>query len=402
MSSNKTYTIVGINYWPEPSGNAPYTTDLAEELAKTSKVTVVTGIPHYPWWEKQKQHTDDQYIIEHPHLKIKRRNHFVPKSQSNVLRAFMEVSFGLSAVFSGELKGSVAILLSPGMLSSAIVLAWIRLTQPKTKVLVWVQDLYEQGLQETGQNSGFLTRSITSIENWMLRSTDEVVVAHPAFLEAKKASLSPQEKSRAIPNWSQFSFTPMESRETTRDRYAFEGSTIVLHIGNLGIKQGLENVVNAAKISDDTQSKVKFVLVGGGNQVEKLKAMAAGIRNIQFVPTVSEKELANLLQAADILLVNEKPGVQEMSIPSKLTTYFQSQVPVLVCSEANSLAGRIVIENGLGFWAQSGNPEGLLKRIETLELESRVVIARKAKLFADEFLSKEAALLQFRETLENL
>jgi hypothetical protein len=74
----------------------------------------------------------------------------------------------------------------------------------------------------------------------------------------------------------------------------------------------------------------------------------------------------------------------------------------LVCSEANSLAGRIVIENGLGFWAQSGNPEGLLKRIETLELESRVVIARKAKLFADEFLSKEAALLQFRETLENL
>jgi len=402
MSLQPSHTIVAINFWPEPTGNAPYTSDLAEEIAKSSRVSVLTGIPHYPWWKKQQGHSDFEYESEHSGLTVSRCNHMVPNSQSNALRALMEISFGMSAIMSGKVQGSKIILVSPAMLSSALVMAWIRLSKPKTKVLVWVQDLYEQGLKETSQGAGLLGRVIARTENWLLGKADRVVFAHPVFMDAKKINPSVNQKFFAIPNWSQFTFKPNKTIEETKSLHGFDGGMLVLHIGNMGVKQGLENVVEAARLAENSNRQVSFVLVGGGNQLEKLKESAAGLKNLFFIPPVSEPELANLMQAADVLLVNERPGVKEMSIPSKLTTYFLAGKPVLVCSEPDSLAGRSVLENRTGFWVQSGNPNQLLTKIFALDSSESEKIVKAASKFAEENLSKQAAMKQFKEVLEQL
>ncbi len=402
MSLEPSYTIVGLNYWPEPTGNAPYNTDLAEELSQSSVIHVLTGIPHYPWWEKQRGHSDLEYDGLHPNLKLVRLSHTVPKTQSNVSRAIMEISFGFSAILSGKLSGPKVILVSPAMLSSAMVLAWLRLICPKTKVLVWVQDLYEQGLRETSQKKGILSAIIASIENWMLANSDRVVVAHPKFLKAKQLSQINTQKYFTVPNWSQFEFSPTETSSETKSRYSFGDAKLVLHIGNMGVKQGLENVLETARLAQSLKHQVTFAFVGGGNQLDRLKVAASDLENVMFIPPVSESELANLLQAADILLVNEKPGVKEMSIPSKLTTYFLSGRPVLVCSEPDSLAGMAVIENKTGLWVQSGNPDDLLTGILRLEPSEAEIVAKTAILFAREKLSKESALRQFRQILDHI
>ena len=43
--------LVTTNFWPEPTGIAVYTADLAETLQSDGhKVSVITSLPHYPWW----------------------------------------------------------------------------------------------------------------------------------------------------------------------------------------------------------------------------------------------------------------------------------------------------------------------------------------------------------------
>ena len=43
--------IIGVNYAPETSGIAPYTSAMAEGLqAAGHEVSIITGIPHYPQW----------------------------------------------------------------------------------------------------------------------------------------------------------------------------------------------------------------------------------------------------------------------------------------------------------------------------------------------------------------
>jgi glycosyltransferase involved in cell wall biosynthesis len=163
----------------------------------------------------------------------------------------------------------------------------------------------------------------------------------------------------------------------------------------MGVKQGLENVIEAAFEAERRNLAVHFLLVGTGNQASNLKVLAGTCQNISFVPPVPEQELSNLLSAADILLVNEKPGVKEMSMPSKLTTYFQTGVPVLVCSEPDSIAALEIKAHEIGFWTQSGTPNGLLKSVLDLDLASASKVAEVAKEFAEKNLGKSQAIEKF-------
>ncbi len=401
MTVKPNYTLVGINYAPEPTGNAPYNAELAEELARNGSITVLTGVPHYPWWKKQKPHSDKEYLESHPGIRLLRRNHYVPKQPSNLRRAIMELCFGLNCVLSGQIKGSKVILVSPALLSSVVVLAWTRIRRPKTRVLLWVQDLYEQGLKETSAQVWALSKVVTIAENWLLSASDAVVVAHPGFLESKKIQSS-QKVQIAIQNWSQFEFKPSEAVFDTKKRLELVGRKAVLHIGNMGVKQGLSSVIAAARLAVDLENNIQFIFVGGGNQFPSLIEESKGLDNVTIIPPVSETELSNILQAADILLVHEKEGVKEMSIPSKMTTYFQVGIPVLVCSDKESLAAKTVIDNNIGFWVASGNPAALLNSINTLDLAEGGKIASKAREFAKLNYTREAALARFKSVLENL
>jgi colanic acid biosynthesis glycosyl transferase WcaI len=402
MSQPPRFILVGINYAPEPTGNAPYTTDLSSGLASVGVTRVITGIPHYPWWSKQTDFNDSFLLAGSPNLSLSRVNHFVPSKQSNLSRLFMEVSFGLNVSFGEKLNGEVVLLVSPALLSSAIVFLKIKLTRNKAKTVLWVQDLYEQGLKETASGAKVPSFLIGKIENWLLSSVDQVVFAHTAFESAKPEFKKSMKEVTSIPNWSQFNFQPREASVETRKKYLLSTDRLVLHIGNMGLKQGLENVISAAQEADRQRLPVQFLLVGSGNQIEKLKRLAGDCKTISFIPPVSDQELSNLMNSADILLVNEKPGVKEMSMPSKLTTYFQTGIPVLACTEPDSIAAREIIGNDIGFWVQSGKPDALLKAVLDLDLVQARKVAISAKEFAKNKLGKAKSIEKFVFLLERV
>jgi glycosyltransferase involved in cell wall biosynthesis len=403
MATPKKYTLVGINYWPEPTGNSPYNTGLSEKLQETDEICVITGQPHYPWWKKQSDHSDKEYLDVHKNIFLNRVNHFVPRKQSNFARAAMEIDFGIRAIATGKVAGEKIILISPAMISSALVLAWVRVFSRESKVLLWVQDLYEQGLEETARKRGFFAQVVVRIENWLLSNVDRVVVAHPRFLTAKNLDISTQ-KHFALANWSHFDFQPSESIDKTKQKYGFGESEVILHIGNMGVKQGLEHVLDSARLAQRESPRLKFVFVGGGNQIDKLKDFVIQnlLTNVSFIEPVTDEELSNLMNSASVLLVHEAPGVKEMSIPSKLSTYFLTGRPILVCSEPDSLAGMKVREDGTGSWVRSGNEGELLRGIDRILQRASKDEESRALLFANENLRKGESLEKFKRIIDEL
>jgi glycosyltransferase involved in cell wall biosynthesis len=359
-------------------------------------------MPHYPWWKKQRDVNDSLFLDGRKNLHLVRRNHTVPSKQSNTRRFLMEVTFGFSVVFSWKIKAPRVVLVSPAMVSSAIVLAWIRVFHRKTKVLVWVHDLYEQGLKETGSKVGPAALLISKIENWLLSQVNRVIFAHEPFEGAKGYIDRSKINSASIPIWSQFNYLSTDTNSVTREKFLLGNKKVILHIGNMGVKQGLESVVQAAFEAERQNSEILFVLVGAGNQIESLKTLAGTCKHIIFIDPVSETELSNLMNAADLLLVNEKPGVREMSMPSKLTTYFQTGKIVVACTEKDSIAGKTIIENELGVWVQSGDPAELLKTINLIDIQQMNYLAENAKRYAEVNFSKKAALASFVESINNL
>ena len=106
-----------------------------------------------------------------------------------------------------------------------------------------------------------------------------------------------------------------------------------------------------------------------------LEAMGAN-PNLQFLDPVDSAEFADVLASADLLLVNELPGMTEMSVPSKLTSYFHSGRPVLASVDSGSVTADEVAAAAAGVRVDPDDPTALLAAAQELAADP----ARMAQL----------------------
>jgi glycosyltransferase involved in cell wall biosynthesis len=195
-----------------------------------------------------------------------------------------------------------------------------------------------------------------------MRLADGISVIHSGFRADIAENLAvDSDRIRVIRNWTHILEPDVAASMAFRAAHGWTGEdVIVLHAGNVGYKQGLENVVEAAALAQRRDERVKFVLIGDGNQRRILERDAAGLTNLQFMESVSEDEFPAALGAADLLLVNERPGIAQMSVPSKLTSYFQAGKPVIAAVEPIGYTAGEVAAAGGGVCIPPGRPDLLL------------------------------------------
>jgi glycosyltransferase involved in cell wall biosynthesis len=233
-----------------------------------------------------------------------------------------------------------------------------------------------------------------------------VAVIHDRFAAHISENLRVEsERIRVVRNWTHLEDLDLPPRLKTREKYNWSpDETIALHAGNMGVKQGLENLVAAAKAADERGERVRFVLLGKGNQREVIRAAAAGIRNIQFIDPLPDLEYQATMAAADVLIVNEKPGVAEMAVPSKLTSYFSTGLPVVVATDEGSVTAGEIESSGGGLRVDAGDPEALLEAIRALAADELRAseLGRRGRAFREEVLSEDAAVSAYANWLSGL
>lgn len=404
---NLRITIIGLNYAPEPTGNAPYTASLAEGLLRAGhQVHVITGYPHYPEWRIGDGYTGWSKAESVEGVTVKRLRHYVPRSADPIARMHMELSFGVRAMFAKWANPDVVLLVSPALFSSGLVMFRARLRPNRPALGIWVQDLYSRGVVETGTGGGMLGRLFTALESLILQSADGVVAIHDRFKQHMVASLGvPSDGVTVIRNWTHLPPAPAANRDETRARLGWEREdTVVLHAGNMGRKQGLENVINAARLAEEQESRVRFVLMGDGNQRRNLETMAINLTRLQFVPPLPSGEFMEALAAADVLLVNELPGVRDMAVPSKLTSYFNAGVPVIAATDEGSVTAGELEASKAGIRVDAADPQALLEAAEKLwnDRDSATDMGSRGLKFRRETLSEVAALSHYDEFITTL
>lgn len=399
--------ILGLHYSPEPSGNAPYTSSLASGLKKLGHdVEVLTGFPHYPEW---KIHEDYSGWVRREHVNdvpVTRLRHHVPLKPSALNRLHMELSFGLRLVFARWGKSDVVLLVSPALFSTALALMKARLSPSRPAVAIWVQDIYSRGLVETAGATGLSAKLAARLEGLILGSAHGVVVIHERFRRYLIDTLGLEDSSvSVIRNWTHLPEAPSTGQASFREKMGWKTDDfVVLHAGNMGKKQGLENVVNAARIAQSRDSDVKFVLMGDGNQRTLLQEGTKGISHLSFVDSLPDADFQMALTSADALLVNELPGVKDMSVPSKLTSYFNAGKPVIAATDDGSVTSFEIAASGGGVRVDAADPSALVDAAETLGQDSSraIQMGRQGLLYRYETLSESAALGQYDEFITSL
>ena len=400
-------TIVGLHYAPETTGNAPYTASLAQRLQQRGhEVTVITGYPHYPEWKIRDGYAGWRMSEFVEGVRVERLRHPVPAAPTHLTRMLMELTFGGQLLFARWGQPDMVLFVSPALFSTVIGVIRRKLAWRRVPTAVWVQDLYSRGVEETASRGRSAAGPIAMVESWLLNSVNRVVAIHGSFAQYITGALRvPRDRVAVIRNWTHL---PAASKPETAHVRAKLGwareDIIVLHAGNMGVKQGLDNVVNAARLAGEKKSRVRFILLGDGNQNLKLRALGQGLSNLSFLAPVPDTEFQSVLAAADILLVNELPGVRGMSVPSKLTSYFSTGRPVIAATDEDSVTAREIAASQGGVLVPAGNPDALLVAAEELghDSERSRSLGAAGLRFREHALDEMLAISAFEELLDVL
>lgn len=363
MREQPDVAILGLNFPPEVTGIAPYTGALAASLNQAGyTVSAHVSHPHYPEWSVRDGYGRWKQVENHSGVRVVRRAHYVPRLPRGTRRLLSEWSFGLRLVCANWRRPSVIVAVSPSLFATAMVALRIRMTVRRPPFVVWVQDLYTLGLAETQEGGAVVQRITRWVESRTLRAADEVVVIHPRFVNhvADELKVSPS-RVRVIRNWTHLAAPPTVEMSDARTRLGWpHNMTLVVHTGNMGAKQGLENVVDAARMADERNAPVYFILVGDGGERRSLEERAAGVCRVKFVDPLAADDYPIALAAADVLLVNERPGVSAMAVPSKLTSYFNAGRPILAATDPDGITAEEIRSANAGVVVAAGDPGALV------------------------------------------
>jgi colanic acid biosynthesis glycosyl transferase WcaI len=393
--------VLGLNYAPEHTGIAPYTAGMARGLSRDHDVQVVTAHPHYPAWQITDGYGAWRQDEQDAGIAVRRLRHYVPANPSGPTRVLSEITFAARALAAGVQRPDIIITVTPALLpvfsARALAKRW------GVPLGVVVQDLYSRAMVEVGLLGDHSGGPATRLESLALKGADALVAIHDRFAETMVDNLGvDRERITVIPNWTHVP-PPAGDRQETRRRLGWGIETVVLHAGNMGAKQGLEHLVDTAALADRSGDRLRIVLMGNGNQRSELKRRFQGSRNIEITDGVPDSEFTDVLAAADVLLLHERPGVVEMCVPSKLTSYFAAGRPVLAATSTRSAAAHEIQASGAGTVVEPGNPVALLEALRSLIAQpSLEELGQRGQAYARERLSEDAAHDAYRAWVERL
>ena len=397
--------VYGINYSPELTGIGKYTGEMVEWMTQQGhEVRVITAPPYYPEWQVGVNYSAWRYRREEGAATVWRCPLYVPKQPSTIKRLLHLGSFAVSSFFPlmaqrswkpDRIIGVVPTLFcTPGMRLLA------KLSGSRT--LLHIQD-YEVdamlGLGMAGKGkSGSVAKLASAFERSALHNVDNVSTISRSMMKKACEKGVPMEKVIFFPNWSEVSRFRDVSETliiALRQRLGLpEDRKLILYSGNIGEKQGLESVIDAA---DQLRHQPwLFVIVGQGGGKARLEKMAAerGLDNVKFLPLQSYEDLPALLAMGDCHLVIQKRGAADAVLPSKLTNILAVGGNAVITAEAETELGQLCQDNpGIAVCVTPESVPSLLEGIErALMMPKQNVIARD---WAERTLDKEHVLKQF-------
>ncbi|AUU86128.1 colanic acid biosynthesis fucosyltransferase WcaI [Leclercia adecarboxylata] len=397
--------VYGINYSPELTGIGKYTGEMVEWMARQGhEVRVITAPPYYPEWQVDEHYSSWRYRREEGAATVWRCPLYVPKQPSTLKRLIHLGSFALSSFFplmaQRRWKPDRIIGVVPTLFCTPGMRLLGKLSGART--LLHIQD-YEVdamlGLGMAGKGKGGKVAKLASaFERSSLHNVDYVSTISRSMMNKAQEKGVAAEKVIFFPNWSEVArfrdVTAVEAAALREQLGLPEAKKIILYSGNIGEKQGLENVIDAAEQLRD--QPWQFVIVGQGGGKARLQKMAQerGLQNITFLPLQPYEALPALLKMADCHLVVQKRGAADAVLPSKLTNILAVGGNAVITAEAHTELGQLCDTlPGIAVCVEPESVSALVGGIEqALNMPKENAIARD---YAERTLEKENVLNQF-------
>ena len=323
------------HYFPPEVGPAQTRLhELAKRLiAAGETVTVVTGFPNYPTGEIFPGYRGKRFMVDSVDgIRVLRTWVFATRSRGFIGRLLNYFSFPVFSLLAVRRLGPTDIIYvqSPPLFTGLAALWFSRLK--RAPFIFNVSDIWPQSAVELGVLKNRLAIRLAEwLEHHIYRRATRITVPTPGILERLAARGVPRDKIFLLTNGVDTAAYNVTSpdRELAQ-RLGLDGHKVFMYAGLHGLAQGLDVILEAAKLTRNPD--VLYVLVGDGANKPALvaKAQAEGISNVRFLPiqpTSTLPALLNLVYATVIPL--RRLDLFKAALPSKLFDSMAAGRPIV-------------------------------------------------------------------------
>lgn len=381
-------------YPPEPG---LLVQELAQALlARGNDVTVLTGFPNYPsgkLYPGYRMRLSQRETLAG--VTVVRVPLYPEHSQSGLRRALNYLSFALSSAALGPWlvrRPDVLFVYHPPLTIGIPAYVLSRLW--RVPFIYQIQDMWPETLSATGMlDNPRLLGWVGRFALWVYGKAHSILVSTPGFRRNLLQKGVPPEKIYVASNW----VDPAAYYQAKPDlelvqKLGLAGRFNVMFAGNIGEAQGLETVVEAARLlRDDPQ--IQFVLVGDGIALPRLQHQVEqyGLSNVRFLGRYPAKEMPRLYALADVLLVHLKDDpLFRITIPHKTLAYLGSGKPILAAVAGD--VANLVESIGAGVTCPPEKPSALaaaVRSLQSLSIDERRAMGERGAQAAQTRFSRD-------------
>jgi len=392
-------------YSPDLGPSAPLFTMLAEGLVKVGHdVVVVTTVPHYPSGQVSSSYRDD-WIHRSVENGVKISRVWVPsvKRSNFAFRLLQFLCYQIGAVWAEFTQDYDVVLAANPALWVWMPFAYY-VSFSNKPALFSVHDVYpDVGVTLGVFRHKFIIEVVASLERYCLDRSRIVRVLSESFKPGLRNLGTPDSKMALVYDWVDTDLIrPCPRDNQFAQRHNLKDRFVVLYAGNIGLSQGLENVLAAAEQLVEHQD-IHFLFVGDGPGREQLMARAHSnkLTNVQFLPFQARTCLPEVLGSADISLVVLRKGIGTGSLPSKTFSILASGRPIIASVDEQSETWDLIQKAQAGLCIEPENPLELVKAILTLKNDQnlRIRLGQNGRIWAERRHSPQSATMQFEELL---
>lgn len=395
-------TILSHNYFPEDSGIGLYSTGMAEFLALKHEVNLITGVPYYPQWKIYSNYVNNPLFSKETinNVTVYRFKQYTPAKPTFFKRVLQMVHFFFGSVFNivKVKKTDVVLVIMPFTMS--IVLGLILRKLRGGILWVHVQDFEFDAAFKSGISSGnkIMPSLLFKIETKLLNSANFISTISQGML--KKLALKTTSDPIYFPNWIDYSLI---NPEIAQENKVFNPNTFnILYSGNIGDKQDWDFYIEFVTVMQ-ANPEFHFYLVGeGAKRLEVVQELQDKL-NFTYYPPVPYNQLNDLLCAADVHVLFQKPDFKDLVMPSKILGMMASAKPSLVTGHEDSeIKGNFENSRG-GYYFHENTIETIKQHIIYLREHPEVaqLMGIKARDFVIKYFSYEKILPEFQLKLED-
>ena len=387
--------VLSQSFYPDHSGISLYASEFAFYASeKGNDVEVITGFPFYPYWKKRKEHRRKFFATEFvKNVKILRGYLYVPANPTTPKRVIHEISLLLFIClnfFRAKKPDVIVVFTTP------ILLGFVGVVFKKiygAKLIINVQDFQLEAASSLGMTkSKTLFKMLSSIEKYSYKHADMVTsISNSMYNILKDNKRLEVNKINLWPNWIKREDYVLDESLKGQFRHKFKirnEDVIIAYAGNIGLKQGLEILVDLAHYYRQN-SALKFFIIGDGAALPTLKeyAFEKSITNLIFLPLLTPAAYKTFLNDLDIFFLPQKKTEFDVYFPSKLLGLIAANKMVLLSADKQSELFKTFETNKIGYTTEYGDIETMQNYIDEIlhNFEKTNRLKKNAELYVTQF-----------------